>query len=69
MKKEYIQPTLTTYGNVEQLTQANGNGSAADSINFAAGTPFGGATGSTQAGILFGLAGSADITVLDVQVR
>ncbi|MEA5466120.1 hypothetical protein [Leptothoe sp. PORK10 BA2] len=34
MKKEYIQPNLTTYGSVEQLTKGNGTIAIGDSIIF-----------------------------------
>jgi hypothetical protein len=55
--KTYTSPRLVTYGNVETLTQANGNGSANDFFIFT-----GAVTGQVP-GSSFGASGSGNVNV------
>ncbi len=49
MKKSYIQPVLTSYGNVEQITQANFTNGNDDTVFNAQGNPVAQLQGSRDA--------------------
>ncbi len=61
--KKYKSPRLVTYGNVETLTQANGNGSANDFFIFT-----GDITGQVP-GSTFGASGSGNVNATPPSIK